>query len=99
MRYFWLRLALVAVVVGCSPSQSCAFYWVGWPGANPVRPPTVIVTEPQPEHPRPPTSEPPPPPEPPEDPPKNVPEPATISLVGIIGLGVLTARWWKKRMK
>ncbi len=96
MRHLLTRFVLVAAVVAGTTAPASAFYWVGWPGANPVTPPIVTVVEPVPERPKP--GDPQPPVEPPGDPgdPKGVPEPTTVGLAAV-GLGALAVRWWKKR--
>jgi hypothetical protein len=102
MRNFLVRVGLVGLAVGSAASPAHAFYWVGWPGANPVTPPAIVsTTERDPE--RPPTVIVDPPVTPPGDPgdptdPKGVPEPATMSLAAI-GIGALAVRWWRKRKK
>lgn len=100
MRHLWTRFALTAGLVAGTAAPASAFYWVGWPGANPVGPPMVTVVEPLPERPKPGeyVVEPPPGPGPTEDPTKGVPEPATLVLAAI-GVGGLAVRWWNKRKR
>jgi hypothetical protein len=98
MRHIWMRFGLAAVTVAGTTAPASAFYWVGWPGANPVGPPTITVVEPLPERPKPGEVIVEPPPGPTDEPPKNVPEPATLVLAAI-GASGLAVRWWKKRKK
>jgi hypothetical protein len=97
MRHLWTRFVLVVVLVAGTTAPASAFYWVGWPGANPVTPPLVNIVDPVPERPKPGDPEPPIDPGDPGDP-KGVPEPTTMALAGI-GAGALAVRWWKKRKK
>ena len=102
-RFTAWALAAAGVCAAATPAQ--AFYWQGWPKtpdstiARTIIPPGqdipgTPVAEPtfpggEPKWPTPPEEYPPPPPGP-------VPEPAT-GVVGLIGLGVLAARKWRKR--
>lgn len=98
MRHMWIRLGLVAVTLAGTAAPASAFYWVGWPGANPVGPPAISVADPLPERPKSDEVIVQPPVDPEDDPTKNVPEPATLVLAAI-GAGGLAVRWWKKRKK
>jgi hypothetical protein len=86
-----LVAAVLALVLGTGSVQ--AFYWAGWPGSNIVVPP--VQSEQRVVNPLIPT----PPVPPPFDPPgvNQVPEPATLFVLGT-GLAMLAGtRLWKKR--
>jgi hypothetical protein len=98
--------AATAVVLATA-APAPAFYWKGWPSMPPAKidqtilppgvgqPGTPVANPAFPggdqDHPPAPVTPPPPPP-----PPEHVPEPAT-GIAGLIGLGVLAARKWRKR--
>jgi hypothetical protein len=101
MRHLCYRIGLVGWVVGATAVPAHAFYWVGWPGANPVSPPAIVSqSERVPERPPSVVVDPPTNPEDPDDPPgpKGVPEPATLGIAAI-GLSAFAVRWWKQRKK
>lgn len=95
-----------AVVLGTA-APAPAFYWKGWPSTpgakieQTILPPGLAAPGPPVANPVPPGGDidavtPPVTPPPPPPPPGNVPEPAT-GIAGLIGLGVLAARKWRKR--
>lgn len=96
-----IRFGMVAIVAAVLAAPATAFYWIGWPGANPITPPTIVPNTERVEE-RPPSGpggEKPPPVTPPtEEPPKSVPEPTTMGIAAV-GLGALAFGWWKKRKK
>jgi len=103
MRSSLIRFGLAAAVAAGAAAPAPAFYWIGWPGANTITPPSIVPTTERVDE-RPPsgvvTPPPgnPPPDTPPPDNPKGVPEPTTIGIAAI-GLGGLAFGWWKKRKK
>ena len=103
MRRTLIRFGLAAVVAVGTAAPAPAFYWIGWPGANTITPPSIVpTTERVEERPPSPGGDTKPPPgggeNPPPDNPKGVPEPTTMGIAAI-GLGGLAFGWWKKRRK
>jgi LPXTG-motif cell wall-anchored protein len=105
MRQTLTRFVLAGVVAAGTAAAAPAFYWVGWPGANPVAPPSIVpqavrvdYREPTPTTVTPPGGEPPGGPGDPPDEPKPIPEPATLT-VAAVGLAGAAGWWWKKRKK
>ncbi len=100
------RFAAVLVLLVSGAKLAEAFYWPPWPGAkipdipgiNPNRPPPGAGGNPPDRPPGP--SGPHDPHDPwdpePEDPPPAIPEPATL-LMGIVGMGCVSAYRWFKR--
>lgn len=88
--------ALAVALAACGPAH--AFYFEGWPGSGVTRPPSLLPqvqvqvqrpgVEPSPLGPLEPIDKPPVGPNP-------TPEPAT-GLLGLLGLGALAVRRWRK---
>jgi len=85
--------ALAIALSACGPAR--AFYFEGWPGSGVTDSPTLLVqvnrplVEPSPLGPLEPIDKPPLAPNP-------TPEPAT-GLLGLLGLGALAVRKWRKK--
>lgn len=97
------RFGLAAVIAAVAAAPAPAFYWIGWPGANTITPPSIVPTterveERPPSTVTPPPDKPPPDKPPPTDNPPGVPEPTTAGIAAV-GLGGLAIGWWKKRRK
>ena len=92
----WAALAIALTV--CGPAR--AFYWQDWPGSRlPIRESPIIP--PRSNEPGKPPPEVPIKNEPPDKPPVGpnpTPEPST-GLIGLVGLGALAVRRWRKQMR
>lgn len=91
------RMWGAVVVLLVATTEARAFYWFGWPGSQ-LRVEETLLPPPGPtgRMPNPPIGPPVTVAKPPIGPPEQTPEPAT-GLLGLIGLGALAVRKWRKK--